>query len=347
MSITIDEVQAADLINTGRVKWNNNDKVLKDGVNSLDSQQAAHVGEGHPLLYYNKSEIDGKISTEQSARQNADSDLQTDINDLETALGTHKTSGDHDTRYYQKSEVDGKISNEQSARQNADSGLQTDIEDMALALNQHKESNDHDAHNDGRYISLSIITTFVRTTLAQTIEGIKTFKESLRVKKSGGGLLVSKDDGTATGSLYFNTDTVNLATCDQYGETKTVLNSDANNIYMPNHELYVKGRKISGKNTLQYKALMTQRGSSNPEIVRLIRNDFQSNTTWIRIAEGLYRLSMNAPGEFYLDKTIVIITQWGSAPAQGFTVQNSSQNSIDIYTAENWDAFVVVETELD
>jgi|GEM_PF-5669355 len=81
MPTTIQLVNSSDTPNQGRTKWNTNDTNLKATADALEAQQAAHVGEGHPSLYYTKTEID----TQQAAQ--------------DAALTAHKTSGDHDTRY--------------------------------------------------------------------------------------------------------------------------------------------------------------------------------------------------------------------------------------------------------
>lgn len=81
MPTTIQIVDSSDTPNQGRTKWNTNDTNLKATADALEAQQAAHVGEGHPSLYYTKTEID----TQQAAQ--------------DAALTAHKTSGDHDTRY--------------------------------------------------------------------------------------------------------------------------------------------------------------------------------------------------------------------------------------------------------
>jgi hypothetical protein len=61
MPITIDTVDSSDTINQGRIKWNANDADIADQGNSLEEQQADHVGEGHPELYYTKAEVDAAI----------------------------------------------------------------------------------------------------------------------------------------------------------------------------------------------------------------------------------------------------------------------------------------------
>lgn len=58
MPVTVDTVNSSDTLNQGRVKWNANDAALASQGNSLEAQQAAHVGEGHPVLYYTKAEVD-------------------------------------------------------------------------------------------------------------------------------------------------------------------------------------------------------------------------------------------------------------------------------------------------
>jgi len=99
MPVTVEPVLPGDTKDAGRIKWNQSDENLKNALNSLEQQQSAHVGEGHPSMYYNKAEIDSQqtaqntsLSSEATARQASD-------NIINAALNTHKTSGDHDSRY--------------------------------------------------------------------------------------------------------------------------------------------------------------------------------------------------------------------------------------------------------
>ncbi|MBP8975113.1 MAG: hypothetical protein KBG83_00195 [Bacteroidetes bacterium] len=203
MPITIDEVQAADLINTGRTKWNNNDTTLKNAVNSLESQQAAHVGEGHPTLYYNKSEIDGKISTEATYRGAQDALLEGEITDCNDALTGHKSSGDHD------------------------------------------------AHNDGRYISSSILSDLVRKTLDQIIDGVKIFVQNIIIRKSNPKITMKFPDNSDAMEIY-GTDgyEYGIKTRHGGGSLNTNFKITSNRIDFPNHDVYSKDSKVITESAL-------------------------------------------------------------------------------------------------
>jgi hypothetical protein len=79
MSITVQQVASSDTLESGREKWNANDEILQDASNSLQAQQAAHVGSGHPNLNYTKGEVDAQqaaqdsaLTSEATTRANAD-----------------------------------------------------------------------------------------------------------------------------------------------------------------------------------------------------------------------------------------------------------------------------------
>ena len=61
MPVTIQTVNPENTLEIQRQKINSNDGALQNQGNSLESQQAAHAGSGHPTLYYSKSEIDALL----------------------------------------------------------------------------------------------------------------------------------------------------------------------------------------------------------------------------------------------------------------------------------------------
>jgi hypothetical protein len=132
MSTTVNTVASSDTIDAGRVKWNANDDTLAAAVNSLASQAETHVANGHPSLYYTKSEDDAQQNVQDEA--------------LEAEAATRSTA---------ITALQSNIDTEAATRSTADTALQSNIDTEADtvngALTTHKSSTDHDAHNDGRY----------------------------------------------------------------------------------------------------------------------------------------------------------------------------------------------------
>jgi hypothetical protein len=62
MPVTTQDVNPEDTLEVGRQKLNGNDEGLATHSNTLETQAAAHVGAGHPSLYYSKSEVDAAIA---------------------------------------------------------------------------------------------------------------------------------------------------------------------------------------------------------------------------------------------------------------------------------------------
>ncbi len=81
MAISTTDIQSTDTWEQGRVKANANDQAVAAGANAIQAQQTTHLSQGHPGLYYPRTDID----TQQSNQ--------------DAALETHKSSGDHDARY--------------------------------------------------------------------------------------------------------------------------------------------------------------------------------------------------------------------------------------------------------
>ncbi len=85
MPTNIQTVAASDTLDAGRQKFNANDEALKATADANTAQQAQHVTDGHPTLYYTRAQIDAAQTTQ------------------DNALVTHKASGDHDARYLSSS----------------------------------------------------------------------------------------------------------------------------------------------------------------------------------------------------------------------------------------------------
>lgn len=197
MPINIEQVASTDLINTGRTKWNNNDETLKNAINSLEAQQAAHAVSGHPELYYTSYEIN-------------------------TLLNNHKSSADHDSRY----DVAGAA------------------EAVQQSLEAHKTSGDHDS----RYIPASTLSSIVRTTLDQVIDGAKTFLKGMVIKFAGTALQFKRDDGEVVGEVYITNDNEiglktrtmggSLVPCVWVDDTSTSINFER-------HDVYSKGKRLA------------------------------------------------------------------------------------------------------
>jgi len=62
MPVVTTDINPEDTLEQGRQKINTNDDALATQGNSLETQQAAHVSAGHPVLYYSKAETDAAIA---------------------------------------------------------------------------------------------------------------------------------------------------------------------------------------------------------------------------------------------------------------------------------------------
>ena len=181
MPVAVQVVNPEDTLEIQRQKINNNDNALQNQGNSLESQQAAHIAVGHPSLYYSKNDIDSQQATQ------------------DTALTTHKSSGDH----------------------------------------------------DARYLSAAYLTGLIRTTLDQTVDGIKKFLKNIRI---GGGdtpavELYDFNDvlmGKFRGSKYVEANQIAISIQDG-GALKDVMVAveGQSAVNFPNHDVQAKGNRLA------------------------------------------------------------------------------------------------------
>lgn len=112
-----------------------------------------------------------------------DSALNAGIISLQNDLDLHKATG-HPSLYYTKTEIDA-----QNALNSA-AGVQSN-------LDTHKISSDHDTHNDARYLTVGYLSSIVRTTLNQSIDGWKKFLVNPTISSANPAIeLLQKHDST-------------------------------------------------------------------------------------------------------------------------------------------------------
>ena len=169
-----------------------------------------------------------------------DTTLQNAANSLSDQQAAHVGAG-HPNLNYTKTEVDSKDSAVQSA-------VQANVDAVSAALTTHKSSADHDT----RYLAASLLTTIMRLTGAQTIDGLKTFLQNIQVQAASPSLEFKYTDGTTLlGKLMFDLATnpiLRLMIFDS-GNYKSVLEAMGGQTYanFPNHDVAAKGDILATK----------------------------------------------------------------------------------------------------
>lgn len=152
----------------------------------------------------------------------------------ESALNTHKSSGDHDGRYALVGHNHAGVYDPAGSAAAVQSALDT-----------HKSSSDHDAHNDGRYLTVGYLSSLVRTTLDQVVAGIKTFTSNVFVKKTSPAVELQHDDGTPLAKLSgtFTPEALMRLEVGNGGSYTTVLQAQqgSGDVDFPNHRIKSKG----------------------------------------------------------------------------------------------------------
>ena len=174
-----------------------------------------------------------KINTNEDA-------LSDQANALEAAQAAHVAAG-HPSLYYAKSEVDSDNAAQDATTSAADAA-------QTLALTTHKSSGDHDS----RYLAASYLTTLVRTTLDQTVDGLKTFLQNLVVKSATNTPSFQLCDGYGNlmGLLRAGKSGANnqvAVSIQDNGATKDILVATEGNgaVNFPNHDVQAKGKILA------------------------------------------------------------------------------------------------------
>lgn len=112
-----------------------------------------------------------------------DETLKNAVNSLESQAATHVGSGDHDGRYYLKSEVDIIVAN---ASETVDEATIT------------RDASGNLKVMDNVFLTVGYLSSIIRTTLNQTIDGLKKFLQKVTVANANPSFELMDAAGTET-----------------------------------------------------------------------------------------------------------------------------------------------------